>query len=171
MIQSPLPSAAFMDYYRIFSRVDEVDIRAANGEMARRYGQEYQTVPRTFGAMSYENLEPMAQLLFDWFANPVYDYFVAPSRKFLHLLPIYKDRKSDPDYDGGYVAKGTIAVFANTMVYVLVTLILVAPITIFNVVGSQTVRIAVMPLFCLLLIVSAQHMGSRSMPVAMLATT
>lgn len=158
-----------MDLYRVCSPVEHPGMRAANGELASRYGQQKEPVPPNFGVMNHEDLEPMTEFVWKWIANPVNEWLVAPSRKLLHSLPLYKDRKSHQE-DKGLFDQRTIQTYANGLMYVLVTLILVAPIAIFNAVESQTTRIVIMPLFGLVLVALAQYMGSKSRFIATLAT-
>ncbi|USP77360.1 hypothetical protein yc1106_04634 [Curvularia clavata] len=167
MGRSPLPSVPFMDLYRAGSGV--VGTRAANGELAYRYGRKKQPVPPNLGAMNHEDLEPMTEFVWKWIANPINEWLVAPSKKILYLLPMYKDGRS-PQEDKGLFDERSIQTFANGLMNLLVTSILIVPIATFNVVESQTARIVVMPLFCLLLLALAQYMGPRSSFIATLAT-
>ena len=169
MSRSPLPSVPFMDLYRIWSGVENQGMRAANGELASRYGQQKQHVPPNFGVMDDEDLEPMAQFVWKWMVNPINEWLIAPSTKLLDALPMYKNRKSLRE-DKGLFDERSIQTLANGLMNILVTSILIVPIATFNVVESQTARIVVMPLFCLLLVALAQCMGSKSRFIATLAT-
>ncbi|EOA86453.1 uncharacterized protein SETTUDRAFT_39582 [Exserohilum turcica Et28A] len=171
------PSALAMRQYRWLSRVNEPGVRAANGELASKYGDMGKMRPSDLATMFHEDLAPMEQFVLRM-ANPVWHYLVNPykdlsnkfSERLISLLPIH--RVADYNQEGyeDSVAKETLEAVANVLVYMLLTLILVAPIAIFNTVESQKVRIAVMPFCCLLLISSAHRMGEKPMLMATLAT-
>jgi len=141
-------------------------MRAANGEMALMYGQRGEPIPSNLAAVDVEDLPPMALFIREWLLNPLVDFIAEPSQDLLLRLPMYRRRYQDKEEDssGRIINSKTITAVANASVYVLAILILIAPIATFNVVKEQSLRIVIMPLFCLLLAASAQLMGSDAMP-------
>ena len=164
---APSPSKADMELYRIYNGGSG---RAANGERASLYGNKGQPIPSDLATAESDDLEPMAQLIVDRLMNPVIKYVVRPSKALLHVLPMYRRGLPPTGTDVEYVQGKVVSAIANACVHVLATLVLIAPIAIFTVVEEQTLRIVVMPLFCLLLTASAQLMGPRSMPLFTLVT-
>ena len=167
MSTAPSPSEAIMDLYRIYNGGSG---RAANGELASLYGNRGQPIPSGLATAESDDLEPMAQLIRDRLMNPVIQCIVRPSKALLHILPMYRKGLPHTGIDVEYVPGKVVSAIANACVHVLATLVLIAPIAIFTVVEEQTLRIVVMPLFCLLLTASAQLMGPRSMPIFTLVT-
>jgi hypothetical protein len=170
---SPPPSKVFMRKYRIVSRVGKGDTRAANGEMASMYGCDGEAIPSNLATADNEDLEPMAQLIYDRLLNPVNSYIIAPVQKLWYSLSCHRRSRLDMDddeYGLDVVSDRILAAVAQAFVYVLAILILIAPIATFNTIEEQTLRIVIMPFFCLVLLASAQLMGSRSMPVFILVT-
>jgi hypothetical protein len=156
-----------MDRYRIFSRVEKSGIRGANGEMASMYGQMGEPIPFYLATVNDEDLQPMARFISEWLLDPLVDYILAPPRDLLLKLPMYKSKypvESKESRRRIFNTK-TVSAVAETCVYTLAILILVAPIATFTVVEEQSLRIIIMPLFCLVLVVSAQLMGSDAMPL------
>ena len=164
---APSPSKADLDLYRIYNGGSG---RTANGELASLYGDRGQPIPSDLATADGDDLEPMAQLIRDRLMNPVIQCIVRPSKALLHVLPMHRRGLPPTGIDMEYVEGKVVSAIANACVHVLATLILIAPIAIFTVVEEQTLRIVVMPLFCLLLTASAQLMGPRSMPLFTLVT-
>jgi hypothetical protein len=158
-----------MRKYRAYSGAGIGSTRAANGELASMYGYKGDPVPSNLATADNEDLEPMAQFVLVWVVNPINDYVVAPLH---HLYNRLMTRQSRPSSDCGMdvANERTVSAIANTLVYVIAILVLIAPIATFNNIEDQSLRIAVMPLFCLLLTASAQLMGPRSMPLFTLVT-
>ena len=166
MSSSTPPSMASMNKYRVNSLVNKPGMRSANGELASMYGQEGDSIPSNLAAVDDEGLSPMALFIRDWLLNPLVDVIATPSQDLLMRLPVYRRRyqEKEEDSNGRFINSNTISAAANAFVYVLAILILIAPIATFNVVKEQSLRIIIMPLFCLLLAASAQLMGSDAMP-------
>jgi hypothetical protein len=170
---APPPSKVVMSRYRIVSRIGKGSKRIANGELASTYGYDGEPIPPNLATVDNEDLEPMAQFVYDWLANPINEYIIAPVRKLWYRLPVNRRRRPAADVDAyGMDAANArfVSAVANVFVYVIAILILIAPIATFNSIQEQTLRIVVMPLFCLVLAASAQLMGSRSMPLFTLVT-
>jgi hypothetical protein len=164
---APLPSKANMNLYRIHNGGSG---RAANGEIASLYGEKDQPIPSDLATAESDDLEPMAEFIRDCLMDLVVKYIVRPSRLVLHLLPMYEKEPLAVEDNLEYVDEKVITAVTNASITVLAILILIAPIATFTVVQEQTSRIVAMPLFCLLLAVSAQIAGPRSMPVFLLVT-
>ncbi|CAN9366862.1 unnamed protein product [Alternaria alternata] len=168
MSSSTPPSMASMNKYRINSLVNKTGMRSANGELASMYGQEGDSIPSNLAAVDDEGLSPMALFIRDWLLNPLVDVIATPSQDLLMRLPVYRrryqEKEQEQDSNGRVINSNTVSTAANAFVYVLAILILIAPIATFNVVKDQSLRIIIMPLFCLLLAASAQLMGSDAMP-------
>lgn len=167
MSSSTPPSMASMNKYRINSLVNKTGMRSANGELASMYGQEGDPIPSNLAAVDDEGLPPMALFIRDWLLNPLVDVIATPSQDLLMRLPVYRRRyqeEEEQNSNGRVINSNTVSAAANAFVYVLAILILIAPIATFTVVKEQSLRIIIMPLFCLLLAGSAQLMGSDAMP-------
>lgn len=156
-----------MDLYRIYNGGSG---RAANGEFASLYGDRGQSIPSDLATAESDDLEPMAQFIRDRLMNPVIKCIVRPSKALINALPMHRREVPPTGTAVEYVEHMTVSAIANACVHVLATLVLIAPIAIFTVVQQQTLRIVVIPLFCLLLTASAQLMGPRSMPLFTLVT-
>lgn len=167
---APVPSKLFIQRYRRYNHPGKYGARAANGEPAAMYGMEDDPVPSNVATADDEALEPFAQFIRDRLMNPVIRYMLKPSKKLLHKLPSYKRELPGGNEDFEDVYEKTLNDIANVCVYVVATLILITPIAIFNTVQQQTLRIVIVPLFCLLLAASAQLMGPGSMPLFTLVT-
>ncbi|KAL1794806.1 hypothetical protein ACET3X_006622 [Alternaria dauci] len=113
-----------------------------------------------------EGLSPMALFIREWILNPLVDFIASPSQDLLMRLPVYRRRyqERERDNNGRIINSKTVSAAANASVSVLAILILIAPIATFSVMKEQSLRIMIMPLFCLLLAASAQLMGSDAMP-------
>ncbi|RAR10032.1 hypothetical protein DDE82_001306 [Stemphylium lycopersici] len=168
---APIPSKLFMQRYRHYNRPEKYGARAANGEPAAMYGMEGDQVPWHVATADDEALQPLAQFIRDRLMKPVIRYMLKPSKKLLHKLPSYKRELPGGHEDFEDVYEETLNAIANVCVYVVATMILIAPIAIFNTVQQQTLRIVIVPLFCLLLVASAQLMGPGSMPLFTLVTS
>ncbi|KAF1835428.1 hypothetical protein BDW02DRAFT_597308 [Decorospora gaudefroyi] len=176
---SPSPSNVFMRMFRISNRTGPGNdgLRAANGEMTLMYRQEGEPIPFYLMAEDNEDLEPMAQFVMVWLMNPVNDWIIAPAQRFWHRMPFYPRKRlhgesDDPEaYGVDVVNSRTLSAVANALVYVIAILILLAPIATFNTIQGQTLRIAIMPFFCLVLVGAAQLMGSSTTPMFTLVTT
>jgi hypothetical protein len=171
---APSPSKIFMRKYRNYSGDMLGSVRAANGELASMYGYKTDPVPSNLATADTEDdLEPMARFVLVWLVNPINDYVVAPIHQLFIRLSTGRPRPSivdDEDYGMAVANERIVSAVANTLVYVFAILILVAPIAAFNTIQDRSLRIVIMPLFCLLLAASAQLMGSRSMPLFTLVT-
>lgn len=165
MNSSSPPSMLSMDKYRINSLVDKSGMRAANGELASMYGQQGAPIPPNLAAVDDEGLSPMALFIRGWILNPLVDFIAVPSQDLLMRLPMYRRiyQEKGKSSRGRIINSKTISAVANAFVDVLAILILIAPIATFNVVKEQSLRIVIMPLFCLLLTASARLMGSGAM--------
>jgi hypothetical protein len=173
MSLAPSPSKVMMCRYRIVSRIGNGSKRSANGELVSNYGYDGEPIPRNLATADNEDLEPMAQFVYDWLANPINEYLIAPTRRLWYNVPVNRRRHPTVDVDGyGMDAANAkfLSAVANAFVYVIAILVLIAPIATFNSIQNQTLRIVAMPLFCLVLVASAQLMGTRSMPLFMLVT-
>ncbi|CAN9115418.1 unnamed protein product [Alternaria alternata] len=167
MSSSTPPSKKSMDRYRIFSHVEKSGMRGANGEMAFMYGQMGESIPFNLATVDDEDLQPMARFISKWLLDPLVEYILAPPRDLLLKLPMYKTKYSVESKESRrrIFNTKTVSAVAETCVYTLAILILIAPIATFTVVEEQSLRIIIMPLFCLVLVVSAQLMGSDAMPL------
>ena len=186
LYSAPPLSKLYMGWYRLYSHVHLQDMRAANGEMASMYGQEGDPLPARFAALVDDGLVPVAQFVLDWVINPLNDHIVHPSRKQLRRFRTYRRRNQTVKNDGeavkpnddigsskveendDVVSRKTLGDIYHAFVYVLAILLLIAPIATFNSIEKQSKRIAIMPLFCLLLVASEGRMGPNTMPVFMM---
>ncbi|KAI4609744.1 hypothetical protein J4E80_008389 [Alternaria sp. BMP 0032] len=161
------PSKKATDLWRACNRVKVPGMRAANGEIASLlYGQRGDPIPYNVATVKNEDLSPMAQFICDWVLDPLVRYISGPPRDLFSKLPMYKRRfpVEGKDSRRRIFTKSTVEGVANACVYVLAILILIAPIATFTVVGEQSQRIVIIPLFCLLLAASAQFMGTSATP-------
>ncbi|KAA8617200.1 hypothetical protein PtrSN002B_011410 [Pyrenophora tritici-repentis] len=180
------PSKLYMEWYRTYSRVDELNMRAANGEMASMYGQEGKPIPSHLAALHDDGLDPTTRFVLNFVINPLNNHIGWPSKTVLRWIPAYLrgnwigkndeeaansnddtgNTKAEYSYD--FVSVETLRGISRAFVYVLAILLLIAPIAIFNSIENQTQRIVIMPFFCLLIVASAGGMGSETMPVFMM---
>ncbi|KAI2479299.1 hypothetical protein Ptr902_09510 [Pyrenophora tritici-repentis] len=180
------PSKLYMEWYRTYSRVDELNMRAANGEMASMYGQEGKPIPSHLAALHDDGLDPTTRFVLNFVINPLNNHIRWPSKTVLRWIPAYLrgnwigkndeeaansnddtgNTKAEYSYD--FVSVETLRGISRAFVYVLAILLLIAPIAIFNSIENQTQRIVIMPFFCLLIVASAGGMGSETMPVFMM---
>jgi hypothetical protein len=80
MATAPPPSIRGMDEYRLSSGCGLGDERAANGERKSMYGKEGTPVPFHLGTIYNEDLDPITQLVANWFMDPFLEYVSRPFR-------------------------------------------------------------------------------------------
>jgi hypothetical protein len=161
---APSPSKIFMRQYRNHGIGS---MRAANGELVSTYNYKTGSVPSNLATADNEDLEPMAQFVLVWLVNPINDYVVAPIHQLFVRLSTRRPRSTivdDQDYGIEVASERILSAVANTLVYIFAILILVAPVATFNTIQDRSLRIVIMPLFCMLLAAAAQLMGPKSMP-------
>ncbi|KAK1917025.1 hypothetical protein P3342_001607 [Pyrenophora teres f. teres] len=177
------PSNLYMELYRTYSRVDEPNMRAANGEMASIYGQDGKPIPTHLAALHDDGLDTMTRFVLNFVINPLNEHIRGPSKSVFQRVRTHLRRNSTgkndeevakPDFDIGntnlegcddVVSFKTLHGISRAFVYVLAILLLITPIATFNSIENQTQRIVIMPFFCLLIVASAGGMGADTMPV------
>ncbi|KAH7399505.1 hypothetical protein BKA66DRAFT_165977 [Pyrenochaeta sp. MPI-SDFR-AT-0127] len=165
MALSDSPSKLYMNKYRVNSGIRQATLRAANGEMLSRYGQENEPVPSNLGTLDAEDLEPTAQFIADWLMEPFLDYVDTPARILWSKVPIVGKKYSDSDLPRKYVGASTISAIARCFVCMMAILSLATPIATLDIVKQPKLRIIVMTLFGQAFAAAAQFMGPRFIPL------